>query len=528
MNQTTKIKLRHNGLRFEATCAFDDRKILMDLGFRFDESARKFYTSNYFVASRLRAYADSATQKEIYKVMLELTPWTGAPIHPEGLKPTYYQPPAATFALSRNRSYLGVAAGLGKTIMAALAINGWQSKSPCRFVYLCPSFLVRNVENELNIWSPHVGVEHFDEPKLFGNLMIVPDSLFTREEIYEEIEQFLNRAPASNRILFVDEAHRFKNDETTRTRVLLGHRSRAGVETKAIVDLFDRVVYMSGSPMPNRPLEMYPILASAAHETIDFMSREEFGLKYCAGRYNGFGYDFSGASNLRELASKVQGSFMFRLRKDALKLPPLIEEVLVVNEDLPAELTRFEHELLKQYSPEDLMKGKIEKEYRFEDIHLMTYQRLLGLKKVIPTLEYLQTQLEDTDDNFLVFARHKDVVKALVAILETNGHRPLVITGDISSDKRYDIVKEFQSDPERRVMVGNLRAMGLGFNITKANRVINVEPDWTPDTNDQGRDRAHRYGQTESVLVQYVVHANSVDKKVMDVILRKRKLGTYI
>ena len=520
------ITLRHDGTRFIARCAFEDRKVLQDAGFRFDESARKFYTSNYRVASLLRDYADEETKKEIYKVILHVTPWEGSLPHSKNLKPTYYQPLATKFALSRNRSYLGVAAGLGKTIMAALASNAWISKSDCKIVYVCPSFLTRNVENEFSIWSPHIEIEHFDQPQLFGNMLLVPDSLFTRRDIHEEIARFLSTNPLQNRILFVDEAHRFKNDESDRTRILLGHRTKAGKETPALVDLFDNVVYMSGSPMPNRPLELYPILSKSAPETIDFATRDEFGLRYCAGRYNGFGYDFSGASNLRDLATRVQGTFMFRLRKEALRLPPLLEECLVISEDMPSELSRFEHAVLKAHSPEDLMKGKIEKEFEYENIHLMTYQRLLGLKKVAATVEFLEAELAATDDNFLVFARHKDVVAALAEKLKR--FRPLIITGDVSADKRFDIVNKFQKDPDRRIMLGNLRAMGLGFNITKANRVINVEPDWTPDSNDQGRDRAHRMGQENSVLVQYVVHRNSIDEKVMDVVLRKRKLGSYV
>jgi SWI/SNF-related matrix-associated actin-dependent regulator 1 of chromatin subfamily A len=361
--------------------------------------------------------------------------------------------------------------------------------------------------------------------------MIVPDSLFTREDIYEEIERFLDRGSVrtelgtdTTRILFIDEAHRFKNDESGRTRILLGHTSRAGVCTRAIVDLFDKVVYMSGTPIVNRPLELYPILSKSAHETIDFMSKEEFGLKFCAGRYNGFGYDFSGASNLQELAKRVHGTFMFRLKKDALRLPPITESIFIVSEDMPPELLRFEHSILRDYKPEDLMRGKLEVQYRYEDMPLMTYQRLLGLQKVHHAVEWIESALEESDEAILVFARHREVVTQIKEKLEAKKIIPIVITGDVSSDKRYDLVNEFQTDSAKRVMLGNLRAMGVGFNITKATRILNVEPDWTPATNQQGNDRSHRYGQTNPVFVEYLVYQNSVDKRVLDVILKKTKL----
>ena len=179
--------------------------------------------------------------------MLNVSPWTSRVPFPAGQKPLIYQDIAAKFALSRNRSYLAMAAGTGKTPTAAMIMNGWHEQTSCRFVYICPPFLARDVESKINTWSPHLGVEHHREPKLFGGMMVLPSSLLTRKDTIEEIEHFIKDRPSA---LFVDEAHQFKDDEADRTRALFGHKDRAG-----LVTLFDRVVCMSGSPMPNRPLD---------------------------------------------------------------------------------------------------------------------------------------------------------------------------------------------------------------------------------------------------------------------------------
>lgn len=519
MTQTAKIKLQFNGEFFVAHSDYESRNIPKDAGFRFNFTMKAWTTHNYSIASRLREYADSVTKNEIDSVLIRFSPWTGELVYPAECIPTYYQIPAAKFALSRNRSYLAMDPGLGKTVVASLTMRTLVETYPdMKFVYMCPPFLVRNVEQELNTWGFLGDVEHFNEPRLFGRVLILPDSLLHRTELFDELRSFIGSDEA---VLIVDEAHRFKNDESERTRLLLGHKDKKG-----IVDMFNRIIYMSGTPMPNRPLELYPILSKSAPETIDFMNKERYGFEYCAGHYDGYGYDFSGASRIEVLAKKIQSTFMYRLRKDALELPPLTEEIFVVADNLDPELIAFEQQILRDYKTEDLMKNVIARDYRYHDMPLMTYQRLLGLQKVKPAFDIIEDILNNTEENLIVFARHKEVIERLKEKLA--GYKPLVITGDVPSDKRYAIVQEFQTNSERRIMLGNLKAMGIGFNITKATRVINVEPDWCPSNNDQGRDRAHRYGQTKPVYLQYLVYKNSIDHRVMNVVMKKRKLGTYI
>jgi DNA helicase INO80 len=68
----------------------------------------------------------------------------------------------------------------------------------------------------------------------------------------------------------------------------------------------------------------------------------------------------------------------------------------------------------------------------------------------------------------------------------------------------------------------------LGFNLTKACRVVQVEFSWVYDENRQVFDRAHRYGQKNDVLVQYVVYKNSIDRKVIETAMRKKALGEIL
>ncbi len=78
------------------------------------------------------------------------------------------------------------------------------------------------------------------------------------------------------------------------------------------------------------------------------------------------------------------------------------------------------------------------------------------------------------------------------------------------------------------MLIGNYLAMGIGFTLTKATRGLFVEFSWVPGENEQAGDRMHRIGQTGSVHIQYMVYKNSIDKKVIEALLRKRKATNII
>ena len=55
------------------------------------------------------------------------------------------------------------------------------------------------------------------------------------------------------------------------------------------------------------------------------------------------------------------------------------------------------------------------------------------------------------------------------------------------------------------------RAGGLGLNLQAADTVIIFDSDWNPHQDLQAQDRAHRIGQQDSVVVQYLVAKGTAD-----------------
>lgn len=540
-----KLKVTYADGRFICHSAErDERNRAKSAGFQWDRERNELFTSKVLVAAKLRDHMDATSVKELSRQSISWSPWLGRFVYPAGLTPREHQFTGARWALERNRSYIAHEPGLGKTITASLIQNVTDGAA----LYLCPPYMVDNVDEELKKWTfemPYAEPSRASfgpcDPEWPPPLWIYPDSMLFQTEwleapadgpltppkgciivgwkkmkgkrvlevfrMHPEIRAFIkaHKELGHKLTLFVDEAHRFKSEFAKRARSLF-----------ALTRLFDKIVYLSGTPMPNRPIELWPVLSNSAPETIDYMSWEDYGRRYCAGYRNGFGWDFSGASNVEELAAKVQKNFMHSLSKEeALDLPPLTEELLLIGKNLTPKVAQMDREVLRQFSPDDLM-GHIA-----VNDHLATYRKELGILKAPHAVSFINNLLTDTDEAILIFAIHKEVIRKLAEGLKK--HHPIVVTGSVDVRERQAMVDEFQRNPRRRLFMANIQAGGTGYTLTKATRALFVEFSWSGADNDQARDRIHRIGQTSSVLAQYMVFKNSVDRRVIEAVLRKQK-----
>lgn len=497
---------------FICECDFENRRFPKEAGFRWSPELRSWYTENPGRAARLREYADENAKKKIDRSIIRRSLWSGALPFPDGLSVYDHQKGAALYALSQNKAYLGLAPRLGKTIISALIMNAL--KIPA--VFITPPLVARNIEAEFKKWltgSPVIS--RFDTrehtPSREPDVLIVPDSLLTRDQVRTKIKIMAKRGPRA--VLFVDEAHRYKNDTAQRTKALFGKDGGLG-----IVDGFTRQYFLSGTPMPNRPIELFPILSKVAPETIDFMDKREYGEKFCGAFWDGYQMNYSGATNMDELERRVIGPFMLRLKK-VPGLPAKIEEMVIIG-DAPPKLLAMESKLLAKASPEDLVAGTVSSD------HVATYRRELGKLKVNASIDFIRSLLDDSEESILVFAYHKEVIASLVEGLSE--FNPLAIVGGTSNEDRHEIQQSFQKDRSKRLFIGNYLAAGIGIALDKADRVVFVEYSWVPADNDQASDRGNKIGGKDDLFVQYLVYENSIDRFVMETNFRKKKVTAHI
>jgi hypothetical protein len=144
-----------------------------------------------------------------------------------------------------------------------------------------------------------------------------------------------------------------------------------------------------------------------------------------------------------------------------------------------------------------------------------------AMLKVPAVIEHIRAILEDDDQQkVFVACHHHDVVDALaMGLLDFH---PVAYTGETKEKDRQSYVDRFQTDESCRVFIGSIMAAGVGITLTRANIAIFAELDWVPGNITQAEDRLHRIGQTETVLVQHLVLADSLDARMARILVSKQ------
>lgn len=95
----------------------------------------------------------------------------------------------------------------------------------------------------------------------------------------------------------------------------------------------------------------------------------------------------------------------------------------------------------------------------------------------------------------------------------------------MSRDARDKSMSLFREDPDVRVMLVSIGAGGLGLNLTTANKVFMMEPQFNPAAEAQAVDRVHRLGQDREVTIKRFVMQNSFEEKMVELQQKKKMLA---
>jgi SNF2 family DNA or RNA helicase len=121
----------------------------------------------------------------------------------------------------------------------------------------------------------------------------------------------------------------------------------------------------------------------------------------------------------------------------------------------------------------------------------------------------------ENSDKVLVFSHSVRLLKMLNMLFKaTTSYNVSYLDGSMNYEDRQKQVDDFNSDPRQFVFLISTKAGGVGLNITSANKVVVVDPNWNPAYDLQAQDRAYRIGQTRDVEVFRLVSVGTVEEIV--------------
>ncbi|KAI9394209.1 hypothetical protein POPTR_005G066600v4 [Populus trichocarpa] len=116
--------------------------------------------------------------------------------------------------------------------------------------------------------------------------------------------------------------------------------------------------------------------------------------------------------------------------------------------------------------------------------------------------------------NVLIFSQTRKMLNLIQESLVSNGYEFIRIDGTTKATDRTKIVSDFQEGNGAPIFLLTSQVGGLGLTLTKADRVIVVDPAWNPSTDNQSVDRAYRIGQMKDVVVYRLMTCGTVEEKI--------------
>ncbi|KAF2196231.1 hypothetical protein GQ43DRAFT_459275 [Delitschia confertaspora ATCC 74209] len=119
-------------------------------------------------------------------------------------------------------------------------------------------------------------------------------------------------------------------------------------------------------------------------------------------------------------------------------------------------------------------------------------------------------------DKVLVFSHSVRLLRLLKSLFDVDGMKFnwSYLDGSMTYDARAKAVADFNTDPNQFVFLISTKAGGVGLNITSANKVVVVDPNWNPAYDLQAQDRAYRIGQTRDVEVFRLISSGTIEEIV--------------
>jgi SWI/SNF-related matrix-associated actin-dependent regulator of chromatin subfamily A-like protein 1 len=515
--------------RVEATIELT-RSLMQEHGFNYSTTGSSpgqamLFTEDAYAAASFEHCATPAAKAQMADILTQIkASWApGSTKHyriPADMQLWPFQSANLDYALSRKNTLIADQPGLGKTPTSIAFCNEVRAK---RVLVLCPANIRLQWVKRIREWTtmpwPY-GIHTI----LTSRSGVHPTAAWTVTSYEMARTPAIAKALAKGRydVLILDEGHYLKSVDSLRTRSVFGGGERAW---EPLASRCERVLALTGTPLPNRPREAYTLARGLCWDSIDWSSEDTFRDRYNPsavrevvdryGRVKKFIDERTGRHF--ELQNRLRANFMVRhLKADVLtQLPEVLHDVVQMEETGPVKQA-LKAERMLDIDPETFAAADMTVMG-----HISQVRHKMGVALAPQAADYVAQLLDGGEDKIVVFAHHLAVLDILQERLGRHG--VVRIDGGSSTTQRAKAIKDFREDEGIKVLIGNLQSMGTGTDGLQdvCSHSVFAECSWVHGENQQGIDRLHRMGQQNGVLAEFIVAPGSISEKILANSLRK-------
>lgn len=328
-------------------------------------------------------------------------------------------------------------------------------------------------------------------------------------------------------LIIADEAHAAKSFEAKRTQALYGElQGDTLYRGTALINNTERIWLLTGTPIPNSPLDIYPMMRALCPERLtadeargwpEVLHHDQFLDRYCKWRPHKISQWKSvkvvlEGKNLAELRARLDGFFLQRTQADVGITEPDYELMPIVVSD------RLRRECEGDISREAVLAAADSGDSRSLEMHLGPLRRLTGEIIAKAVVAAVKEELDLGLDRIVLAYWHKDVAVLLAEALSRYGVTG--IDGSASAKEREEAVRSFLMG-DKRIFLAQIQAAGEAIDLSAAHQLWFVESTFSPAQMKQCALRITNKTQARQPLVRVCVLQGSIYEALQAVLLRK-------
>ncbi len=412
-------------------------------------------------------------------------------------------------AMMRNKVYLNAnKMGTGKTIETIVAMRELQCNT---ILIVAPKPVLYQWATQIAKWWSDRADDIVVRPTKieYGKISILNYDQLILSRINKQVDEM------TFDLLVIDEAHAIKNSGSKRTQACLHVAS-------------DRRIALTGTPILKNPDDLYSIL-TFLDQRITSTGLWNFVYYYCNVIEGMFGKEIRGVSTNPDhvrLLNKLLNTVSCRQEVKTSNGAKFTERVPLVMSTAQARLYKNFKNIVLEELPENVaipngavLLTRCIQATTAPSMYIDSEKPEWGAK-----FEWLLNLLESNPtEKVLVYSKYTSVLNELTKYLDAYKVKNTMYSGQQTGKVQIDNKNKFINDEDTRVLMGTIKALGVGVDGLQSvcNTCVFLDWDWSPAINEQCEDRLYRTGQDKHVTCYYLECMKSCDPRLTKVNLSR-------